>query len=229
MPPPAPPLSAKAPSKNWRGSGRDQPGSCCRGRCRTFYARQIDPVRRVDLPARRMASARQVTAPPGGPVLESVSPESGERELPSPGGRRRSRSQLSIYPSADCAGALVAGGSGAQLGSGGIQDPSLTTPKPTFSAPATIPSTSPAARPATSSRSSTVPLLYQEVPRRRIGRRCRRWRAAAAVAGLERSPGDARFKPPPPPHLRTIPGGWANDNTPLVTGNATGCLRRGGV
>lgn len=25
-----------------------------------------------------------------------------------------------------------------------------------------------------------------------------------------------------PPHLRTIPGGWANDNTPLVTGTAPG-------
>ncbi len=28
--------------------------------------------------------------------------------------------------------------------------------------------------------------------------------------------------PPSPPHLRTIPGGWANDNTPVVTGSAPG-------
>lgn len=28
--------------------------------------------------------------------------------------------------------------------------------------------------------------------------------------------------PPSAPHLRTVPGGWANDNTPLVTGSAPG-------
>jgi hypothetical protein len=33
-------------------------------------------------------------------------------------------------------------------------------------------------------------------------------------------PGSGSSTPPAPPHLRTIPGGWANDNTPLVTGSA---------
>ncbi len=34
--------------------------------------------------------------------------------------------------------------------------------------------------------------------------------------------GSGDSSPPSPPHLRTVPGGWANDNTPLVTGNAPG-------
>lgn len=35
-------------------------------------------------------------------------------------------------------------------------------------------------------------------------------------------PSSDNSKPPAPPHLRTVPGGWANDNTPLVTGSAPG-------
>jgi hypothetical protein len=34
------------------------------------------------------------------------------------------------------------------------------------------------------------------------------------------APGQATSTPPGAPHLRTIPGGFANDNTPLVTGSA---------
>lgn len=35
-------------------------------------------------------------------------------------------------------------------------------------------------------------------------------------------PGQDTSRPPSAPHLRTIPGGFANDNTPLVTGSAPG-------
>ena len=36
------------------------------------------------------------------------------------------------------------------------------------------------------------------------------------------NPGGGTTAPPDPPHLRTAPGGWANDTTPVVTGSAPG-------
>jgi hypothetical protein len=42
------------------------------------------------------------------------------------------------------------------------------------------------------------------------------------ASGGAGSPSGVPAAPPEPPHLKTIPGGWANDTSPIVTGTAPG-------
>jgi hypothetical protein len=153
---------------------------------------------------------RQVTTPPGAPVLESVSPASPANEnFPHLIGSADPEATVSIYATPDCKGTPLASGSGASFGAGGIQVFVADNSETTFHAKVTMAGFSTAC--------SAGSVSYREVTPPPV--------PGPGGGGGGGGGGTAAPAPsvtPPPPRLRTIPGGSANNNTPLVTGTAPG-------
>lgn len=113
---------------------------------------------------------------------------------------------IEIYEGVECPGEPVAEGSPAELDVDGIQvtvDPETTT---LFSARQTD---------ETGSSNCSNAIQYQHVKELPPTEE-------PPTGGGGGSGGGGSGGKPNPPRLRTVPGGWANDNTPLVTGNAPG-------
>ncbi|MBK5219633.1 MAG: hypothetical protein JJE35_07595 [Thermoleophilia bacterium] len=174
-----------------------------------FYATQSDVPETEPSDCSVGLPYRYVTAAPGAPVLNSVNPASpANQNSPRLIGSADPEATVSIYASASCTGGEAASGSGAQLGSEGIQVAVADNSETTFSATATMA--------GFVSDCSAAPINYQEVtPPPNPGD------GGQGGGGGGVSPGTP-VSPPPPPRLRTVPGGSANDNTPLVTGTAPG-------
>jgi hypothetical protein len=170
----------------------------------TFYATQSNGPETSDCSAG--LTYRQVTTPPGAPVLTSVNPASpANQNFPRLIGNADPEATVSIFANASCAGGSVASGTGAQFGSDGIQVVVIDNSETTFTAQATI---------AGFVSGCSAPLAYREEtppPNPNPG-----------GGGSGGSGGDTPAVPPPAPHLRTVPAGSANDNTPLVAGTAPG-------
>jgi hypothetical protein len=156
---------------------------------------------------------RQVSTPPGAPTFSSVNPPSPANDnFPRLIGSADPEATVSIYATPDCGGSPVAGGSGALFGSTGIQVSVADNSETTFSAEATIA--------GFSSTCSPAPIAYAEVtppPAHDPGTGGGGEGGTGGGGGV--APGSP-VTPPAPPRLRTIPGGSANNNTPLVAGSA---------
>jgi hypothetical protein len=182
----------------------------------TFYVTQTSELEGTSPCSTDGLDYRQVTTPPAAPTLDSVNPGSGgNQNFPRLIGSADPEATVSIYPNVGCGGAAVASGSGAQFGSGGIQVSVPDNSETTFSAKASITVNFAGGGSGDfASGCSAQSLLYKEVtpPPTDPG-------SGGGTGSGGASPGAPA---PPPPRLRTLPGGWGNDNTPLVTGSAPG-------
>lgn len=161
-------------------------------------------------------SYRQVTTAPTMPILESVSPASPANEnSPRLVGSADPEATVWIYATSDCTGTPRASGSGAAFGSEGIQVSVADNSETTFHAMVTMAEFSTVC--------STSSVSYREVtpvtPPGPGGGGGGGGTGGGSVGGGIPAPPDVT---PPVPRLRTIPGGGANNNTPLVTGTAPG-------
>jgi hypothetical protein len=177
----------------------------------TFYATQSN-AETISACSSQGVTYRQVTTPPSAPILESVSPASPANEnFPRLIGSADPEATVSIYPTSDCSGTPLASGSGASFGAGGIQVSVADNSETTFHAEVTMA--------GFSTECSLSSIAYREVtppPAPGPGG----GGGGGAGGGSGNAPGPSVA--PPPPHLRTMPGGSANNNTPLVTGTAQG-------
>ncbi|HET6997397.1 MAG TPA: hypothetical protein VFI03_02320 [Solirubrobacterales bacterium] len=178
-----------------------------------FYATQSKPGETSGCSVQGLPY-RQVTNPPAAPTFSSVAPASPANEnFPRLIGTADPEASVSIFAGPSCADTALASGSGAQFGGAGIVVGVLDNSENTFSARAAIA--------GFTSSCSVTPIVYHEVtPVSPPG---------GGGGGGGESPGGGGGAPPatpslppPAPHLRTIPGGWANNNTPLLTGTAPG-------
>lgn len=170
----------------------------------TFYAEQTDGLE-TSLCSEGLRY-RQVSSAPDEPILTTASPPSPANEnAPHLFGEADPEATIAIYANAGCTGAVLATGSGAQLGASGIQVSVTDNSKTTFSALATL---------AGFVSDCSGPLAYTEItPPPTPG--------SGGSGGGGVGPGTP-VAPPAAPRLRTVPGGSANDNTPLLTGSAPG-------
>lgn len=148
---------------------------------------------------------QQVSTPPAPPTFTETSPASPANEnFPHLIGNAAGKATVTIYTNSSCSGGGIGSGSGAAFAAGGIQVQVADNTTTTFYAIATI-----AGFTSTCSSSS---ISYQEVtPAEQPGG------GGGGGGGTTDPPGK-----PQPPQLRTIPGGIANDTTPLITGSAPG-------
>jgi hypothetical protein len=180
------------------------------GSTTTYYALQSNGLEESECSADGV-TYRHVSGPPGDPVLEAVLPASPANDnYPNLVGSTDPEATVSVYADPSCGGSAVGAGSGAQFASGGIEVAVADNSETSFSAKATIG--------GFVSGCSPAPLVYREVtPPADPGGGS----GGAGPGGGEVSPGTP-VVPPPRPRLRTVPGGYANDNTPLVVGSAPG-------
>lgn len=165
-----------------------------------FYANQFDGLELSD--CSEGLQYRQVTTPPLAPAFTSVDPPSpANQNFPRLIGTADPEATVSIYVGVACAGAALTSGSGAQFGAAGIQVGVADNSETTFSSKLTI---------AGFESGCSGPIVYREVTP-----------PPAPGGGGGVLPGTP-VTPPPAPRLRTVPGGWANNNTPLLTGTAPG-------
>jgi hypothetical protein len=166
---------------------------------------------------------RQVTTPPATPVLQSVDPVSPANDnSPRLLGTADPEATVAIYAGVDCSGPPVASGSGAAFGSSGIPVSVPDNSTTTFHAKATLADID--------SACSTSSISYQEVtppPEPPGGGGPSPGGGGGGGTGGSAGSGGSVAPavpagPPVAPELRTVPGGSANDNTPLVTGRAPG-------
>lgn len=147
---------------------------------------------------------QQVSTPPAAPTFSSTTPASPANEnFPRLSGSAAGKSTVTIYTDSSCSSS-AGSGTAAEFSAGGIQVHVADNSTTTFYAIAALAG-------FTSSCSSSS-IAYQEVtPPEQPG------------GG---TPNDPPVSDPPgkpqPPQLRTIPGGIANDVTPLITGSAPG-------
>jgi hypothetical protein len=180
----------------------------------TFYATQEDETGTSACSAG--VAYRQVTTPPEPPVLDSVSPPSPANEnFPHLIGTADSEATVSIYSNATCSGAPLATGTGAAFAGGGIQVSVPDNSATTFYAAAALA--------GISSACSSTSISYQEVtPKSEPPPGEKPGGSDSGGKGQDGGPAPNPPGKPPAPTLRTIPGGTANDNTPLVAGSAPG-------
>jgi hypothetical protein len=184
----------------------------------TFYATQEDANGTSACSAG--VNYRQVTTPPGPPVLGSVTPASPANDnFPHLIGSADPEAIVSIYPNATCSSASLATGTGAAFAAGGIQVSVPDNSTTTFHAAATL------ADIFLGCSSSSI--SYQEVtpqgegpPGENPGGKDPGGKGPGGEQPAPNPPGK-----PPAPKLRTVPGGTANDNTPLITGSAPGAAK----
>jgi hypothetical protein len=121
---------------------------------------------------------------------------------------------IAVYAEELCAGPVVAEGTADALDTTGIQ----VTVKPEAKTFISVKQTDPS---GTSGCSNSI--IYEhvkELPPPKEGPPTGSPPPVAPPSQPGTSPGSGKSGPPSPPRLRTIPGGIANDNTPLVTGSA---------
>ncbi|MGE0066008.1 MAG: hypothetical protein AB7T48_01535 [Solirubrobacterales bacterium] len=116
---------------------------------------------------------------------------------------------VSLYAGAGCEGTPIAEGSPAELDGDGIQI--TVAPEST-----TVVSARQSDESGPSGCSNAI--QYQHV--KELPPAEEPPTTPPTTPGLPPTAGDPISGPPSPPRLRTIPGGFANDNTPVVTGNA---------
>ena len=144
---------------------------------------------------------QQVTTPPAPPIFNAVTPASGANDnFPYLTGSSAPNSIVFLYADASCSTAPVASGPAAAFAAGGIQVQVPDNSNTTFHAEATLA--------GLGSGCSGSAIAYQEVT------------PPESPSGGPTPPGSSG--PLSPPRLRTIPGGIANDTTPLITGSAPG-------
>ena len=147
---------------------------------------------------------RQVNTAPGPPSFASVNPASPANDnFPRLFGSADPEATVSIYTDSNCTDPATWSGSGAAFAASGIQVAVPDNSQTTFYAKATM---------AGFSACSTSSIPYSEVTPAVVPGPG----GEGGSSGTSAPPGS----PPPAPHLRTIPGGSANDNTPLVSGTA---------
>lgn len=153
----------------------------------------------------------QVSDPPSSPTVSAVTPPSPtDDNFPHVLGSADAGSTVSVYTNSSCTGSPVATGPAALFSSSGIQVGVPDNSTTTFFARAAwaeLPS-------ACSSTSAT----YQEVTPTETGGNTPPVTTPPATSPKAPDPPGK----PQPPQLRTVPGGIANDATPLVTGSAPG-------
>ncbi|HEX5713768.1 MAG TPA: hypothetical protein VFX85_10680 [Solirubrobacterales bacterium] len=188
----------------------------------TFYATQTDATGTSSCSGG--LTYRQVMSPPPTPTVDAVSPASpADENLPYVAGVADPESTVSIYSNATCSGAPLASGSGAEFGGVGIRVPVPDNSTTTFYAAASWGGFSSACSGSSVSyQEVTVP--SSEPPGQDPGGQ------GPSSGGGGQGPADQRpaVDPPgrpPAPKLRTVPGGTANNNTPLVTGTAPNAAR----
>lgn len=148
---------------------------------------------------------QQVSTPPAPPVFSATTPSSPANEnFPRLSGSAVGKSNVTIFTDPTCSSG-VGSGTAAEFSSSGIQVHVADNSTTAFYAIATLA--------GFSSTCSTSSISYQEV-------------TPAEQPGGGGSGGEPPVSDPPgkpaPPQLRTIPGGIANDVTPLITGSAPG-------
>jgi hypothetical protein len=175
----------------------------------TFYATQTDTEGTSG--CSNGVTYQQVTTPPNPPVFTAVSPASPANDnFPFLSGTVAANSIVFIYSNPDCSGGPVATGTAAAFSAGGIQAQVADNSATGFYAVAMLA--------GISSDCSSSTISYHEVT------------PPDAPGGGGGGGGSTNPAPPSSngpakpqaPHLRTIPGGIANDVTPLVTGSAPG-------
>jgi hypothetical protein len=167
---------------------------------------------------------RQVTTPPPVPTVDAVSPASpADENFPYVAGTADPEATVSIYANAACSGAPLVTGSGSAFGGAGIRVPVPDNSTTTFYAAASWG--------GFSSACSSSSVSYQEVtpPSSEPPGQDPGGQNPGAGGGGKGPAGQQPVVDPPgkpaAPKLRTIPGGTANNNTPLVTGTAPGAAR----
>jgi hypothetical protein len=141
---------------------------------------------------------RQVTTPPAAPTFSGVSPaSSADDNFPHLTGSADPEATVSIYTNSTCEPPALASGTGAAFAAPGIQVTVPDNSESNFYARASLA--------GYLSGCSASPIFYKEV-------------TPPPTEGGSSGSGT----PPSPPHLRMLPGGRANDNTPQVTGSAPG-------
>lgn len=181
------------------------------GSITTFYATQGEAADPSDCSAG--IKYRHVTAPPGPPALNSVSPVSPANDnLPRLIGSADPEATVSIYADPSCSGAPLATGTGLVFGAPGIQVPVADNSTTTFYANA--------GWAGLFSGCSSSSVSYQEVSPQELPKENQGGHAPPKEPPAPDPPGK-----PPVPKLRTLPAGVANNNTPLVTGSARDAAR----
>lgn len=170
----------------------------------TFYATQ------TDLGGTSSCSNgivyQQVTTPPGPPVFTATNPASPANDnFPRLSGSAAANSIVTLFSDQTCAGGTVAAGTAAAFAAGGIQVQVPDNTTTTFHAIATLA--------GISSACSSSSISYREVTPAEV---------PTGGGGTTTPPVSNPPGKPQPPRLRTIPGGIANDATPLITGSAPG-------
>jgi len=171
----------------------------------TLYATQSNGIETSD--CSNGLPYRQVTTPPDPPAFTAVSPASpANQNFPRLIGTADPDAVVSIYAGSSCSGSVLATGTGAQFASEGIEVQVADNSETTFSASLSIA--------GFLSGCSAEPISFQEV--------------TPPPNPNPNPPGPGAGTPsvaPAAPRIRTVPGGWANNNTPLIVGSAPGAGR----
>jgi hypothetical protein len=156
---------------------------------------------------------QQVSDPPSAPELTAVNPPSpADDNLPHLIGSADASATVAIFTNPGCGGSPVGEGSAATFAGGGIQVGVADNSTTTFYARASW-----AELPSACSSTSVT---YQEVSSAPVTPPGPGDGTPGGSAGSGGGP--ASSKPPPAPKLRTVPGGRANNSTPLVTASSSG-------
>jgi hypothetical protein len=230
----AEPVASEGTREELEGSGIEvtvEPGSVT-----TFTATQTDPTDPTEpSDCSQPLTYRHVIEPPEPPVFEATNPTSPANDnFPRLIGSADPEATVTIYATADCSGPPLGSGSGAQFSSGiQLSEPVADNSTTTFHGTATL-----AGFESACSSSSIVyeevtppeeppeeeePPAEEEPPSEGGGGPGNEGGGSpspsppASGSGAPDVPGS-----PPAPTLRTIPGGRANFNTPLVAAVAPG-------
>ncbi|HEX5609934.1 MAG TPA: hypothetical protein VFX45_07570 [Solirubrobacterales bacterium] len=202
------PVLGEGPVSQLKGEGI-QVGPLVEDAVTTLYANQTDGLTTSECSVNGLPY-RQVSTAPDAPVFEGTDPSSpANQNSPRLYGFADQEATVLIYQGADCAGSVVASGKGTEFEELGIQVSVSDNSETIFSAEADLG--------GLTSECSEEPVVYREVtPPPEPGGGGSSGGSGSGNGGTPVPAGP----PPPAPRLRTVPGGFANDSTPLITGTA---------
>lgn len=181
----------------------------------TFYATQTNEAGTQTSECSQGLEYRQVTTLPSAPTFTGVNPPPpANSNFPRLLGTAPEGTTVLIYANASCAGGEVGSGSAAQFGSEGIQVIVPDNSETTFSAKAAFGEFA--------SPCSTSLVYREETPKPNPDPDPGPGQPGGGGGG---NGGGSTPTEPASPRLRTVPGGAANNNTPLITGSAPGAGR----
>jgi hypothetical protein len=158
---------------------------------------------------------RQVSDPPNAPSISGVNPASpADNNLPHITGSAEAGSTVAVYADPACAGAVVGSGSADEFAAGGIQVAVADNSTTTFYARASW-----AELPSACSSTSVT---YEEVTDLTSPPVSPPASPPSTGAGEGPVVGPAK---PVTPKIHAVPGGRANNSTPLIAGSAAGATR----